>query len=130
MTIPLDGTEEPTLWKSRALVVRLAPGVSQQAAASGLDVAFQQYLDAGRRCRRQRGAGIPIVELASSWSGLPEFRERYGTAVQLALGIVAVLLVLGCANLASLFLARAAGRQRDLSVCLALGAHAGGWRDR
>ena len=38
------------------------------------------------------------------------------------LTIVSVLLVLGCANLASLFLARAATRQRDLSVCLAFGA--------
>ena len=43
--------------------------------------------------------------------------------MQVALGIVGVLLVLGCANLASLFLARAAGRQHDLSVCMALGAH-------
>jgi putative ABC transport system permease protein len=38
------------------------------------------------------------------------------------LAIVGVLLVLGCANLASLFLAGAATRQRDLSICLALGA--------
>ena len=41
----------------------------------------------------------------------------------MALATVGALLVLGCANFASLFLARAAARQRDLSVCLALGAH-------
>ena len=70
-----------------------------------------------------RAGAFRSLTLASSWSGLPEFRDRYGTAVQVALGIVAVLLVLGCANLASLFLARAAGRQHDLSVCMALGAH-------
>jgi putative ABC transport system permease protein len=126
VTVPLDGQEEPTFWKSRALIVRLAPGVSRDAAATGLEAAFQQYLGEGERMPAERRAGaFRSSVLASSWSGLPEFRDRYGTAVQIALGIMAVLLVLGCANLASLFLARAAGRQHDLSVCLALGANRG-----
>ena len=124
VTIPLDGHEEQTFWKSRALLVRLAPGVSRDAAATGLEAAFQHYLAQGEPMSAQTRAGaFRSLTLASSWSGLPEFRDRYGTAVQVALGIVGVLLVLGCANLASLFLARAAGRQHDLSVCMALGAH-------
>ena len=124
VTIPLDGHEEKTFWKSRALLVRLAPGVARDTAATGLEAAFQHYLAQGERMPAQTRAGaFRSLTLASSWSGLPEFRDRYGSAVQVALGIVGVLLVLGCANLASLFLARAAGRQHDLSVCMALGAH-------
>lgn len=124
VTIPLDGHEERTYWKSHALLVRLAPRVSREAAATGLDAAFQHYLAQDEAMPAQRRAGaFRAAVLASSWSGLPEFRDRYGKAVQVALGIAGVLLVLGCANLASLFLARAAARQHDLSVCMALGAH-------
>lgn len=124
VTIALDAFDEPTYWKARALVVRLAPGVSQRTAAAGIEAAFQHYVARDERITAtQRTRSFRASTLESSWSGLPEFRDRYGTAVQVALGIVAVLLVLGCANLASLFLARAAGRQHDLSVCLALGAH-------
>ena len=123
LTVPIDGSDEPHFWKSRALVIRLAPGVSPEAAVADLNVAFQQYL-AGDKTLSERGRaqGFKSLELAPSSTGLPEFRDRYGKPVQVMLAIVGVLLLLGCANLASLFLARAATRQRDLSVCLALGA--------
>ena len=126
VTVPIDGSDEPAFWKSRALVVRLAPGISREAAAAGLNGSFQQYLAASAPIpERTRAGAFRSLDLVSSWSGLPELRDRYGTALQVALGIVGVVLTLGCANLASLFLARAAGRQRDLAVCLALGAHRG-----
>ena len=123
VTVPIDATDEPGFWKSRALVVRLAPGVSREAAAADLDVAFQHYLAADKNLSdNARARGFKSLDLASSSSGLPELRDRYGTPVRAMLAIVCVLLLLGCANLASLFLARATTRQRDLSVCLALGA--------
>ena len=104
-------------------MVRLAPGVSREAAIADLNVAFQQYLAGDKTLSdRARAQAFKSLDLAPSSSGLPEFRDRYGKPVQAMLAIVAVLLVLACANLASLFLARAAARQRDLSVCLALGA--------
>ena len=123
VSIPIDGSEEPAYWKSRALMVRLAPGVSREAAVADLNVAFQQYLSSHRTLSdAARAQAFKSLDLAHSSSGLSEFRDRYGKPVQAMLAIVFVLLVLGCANLASLFLARAATRQRDLSVCLALGA--------
>ena len=123
LTVPIDGSEEPRFWKSRALMVRLAPGVSPEAASADLNVAFQQYLAGDKTLSaRARAQGFRSLELVASSTGLSEFRDRYGKPVQVMLAIVGVLLVLGCANLASLFLARAAARQRDLSVCLALGA--------
>ena len=123
VSIPLDGSEEPTFWKSRALMVRLKDGVSREVAAADLSVAFQQYLSADKTMSdRARAQGFKSLELVPSSSGLSEFRDRYGKPVVAMLALVFVLLVLGCANLASLFLARAATRQGDLSVCLALGA--------
>jgi predicted permease len=123
VSIPLDGSTEANLWKSRALVVRIAPGVSPAEATADLNVAFQQYLSSDKTLSdRARAQAFKALDLASASSGLSEFRDRYGKPVWAMLGIVSVLLVMGCANLASLFLARAAARQRDLSVCLAFGA--------
>jgi predicted permease len=123
VSIPIDGSDEPQFWKSKALMVRLAPGMSRDTALADLNVAFQQYLDGDTNMsKRARAQGFKSLELAPSSSGLAEFRDRYAKPVQVMLAIVSVLLMLGCANLASLFLARAATRQRDLSVCLALGA--------
>ena len=123
VSVPVDRTEEPNFWKSKALVVRLAPGASRDVAVADLQVAFQQYVAGDKTMSdRARAQGFKSLDLAPASSGLPEFRDRYGSPVRAVLAIVSILLVLGCANLATLFLARAATRQRDLSVCLALGA--------
>jgi len=123
VSVPIDGSEERTFWKSRGLVVRLAPGVSRETAMADLNVLFQQYLAGDKNLsERARAQGFKWLDLAPSSSGLPEFRDRYGKPVRAMLAIVSSLLLLACANLAGLFLARAAARQRDLSVCLALGA--------
>jgi predicted permease len=123
VSILLDDSKEANFWKSRALVVRLGQGVSHSTATADLNVAFQQYLASDKTLsERARAQGFKVLELAPASSGLSEFRDRYGNQVRAMLAIVSLLLVMGCANLASLFLARAAARQRDLSVCLAFGA--------
>ena len=89
VTVPIDGSDEPHFWKSRALVVRLAPGVSREAAAADLNVAFQQYLAGDKTLsERARAQAFKSLELAPSSSGLPEFRDRYGKPVQAMLAIV------------------------------------------
>jgi predicted permease len=123
VTVPIDGTDDTDFWKSRALIVRLSPGVPRGAAVADLDVLFQQYLASQKNLSdRARANSFKRLDLAAGSSGLSELRGRYGKPVLAMLAIVSVLLLLACANLASLFLARAAARQRDLSVCLALGA--------
>jgi predicted permease len=101
-------------------LVRLAPGASMAEAQSGLDVVARRL--AADHPEANEGRGLRLYELWRQPSG--------GTGMLLPVlsvlgGLVAVLLALVCANMASLLLARANGRQRELAVRRSLGASSG-----
>ena len=124
--------ERPDLWKPFAVkkqdlepmgdfnyicIARLRQGVSVQQALAQVN-AVQAHLVS--MLPEKIGLFASIVPLQDQITG----RSRGG--LELVLGAVALVLLIGCVNIANLLLARASSRKRELAIRSALGA--GAWR--
>lgn len=98
-------------------VARLAPGVSAERAQQEVDAILgrmaQAYPDSNEHF------SLRLTPLAEAWFG--DLRPQ----LLVALGAAGFVLLISCVNVASLLLARAVGRQKEMSVRSALGAGRG-----
>jgi len=113
-----DGNDE-TWWLG--LMGRLQPGVSIEQARAGLDVQFRQAI--ADVTQKTEPANIPRLRVLPGAQGQFEFRRRNAQSLQLFLGAAGLVLVIACVNAANLLLARAASRQREVAVRLAIGSN-------
>ena len=107
---------------------RLKPNATVEQANAEVQVLWSSFLQSQVAQAREKDRGGILRQRAAAFSssdGINPFRYDYAKSLLILMGIVGLVLMLACVNLSGLLFARAAARQREVSIRLAIGAGRG-----